>query len=311
MRDSNLAALDVNLLVVLDALLSERHVTRAATRLGLTQSAASHALARLRTLLGDPLLVRDRQALVLTPRAEALAAPLGEALRALRLALEPPTPFDPATSTRTFTLAMADYAQLVLLPPLLRRLAKTAPGIDLIARDFVGELFDDTSDPYDFAVAPDRTTTRSHPTGSTNAAVRERRLFRERFVCVARRGHPAIGAKLDLATFVALPHAFVAPRGTPGGIVDDVLAERGLTRRVALMVQHFLVAPYAVASSELIITLAERLARTLTSHLPLTIHEPPLTIPRFTMQLYWHERMHREPAHAWLRQQIIEVAKEL
>lgn len=301
----NLAAIDLNLLVALEALLGERHVTRAAARLGLSQSATSHALARLRRLLGDPLLVRDGQSLVPTVRAAALAPRLSEALGSLRAALAPPAAFDPATARRRFTIGLADYAQFVLLPPLLARLSEAAPYVDLVARDYaagqLGEL--------DFTVAPDRSVMRADPLAGP--ALRARRLFRERYVCVARRGHPKIGKKLDLATFVALPHAFIAPRGTPGGVVDEALAERGLTRRVALMIQHFLVAPYAIAGSDLVITLAERLALAFVERLPLVIHEPPLPLPQFTMQLYWHERHHLDPAHRWLREQLIEVGRSL
>lgn len=180
--------------------------------------------------------------------------------------------------------------------------------IDLVARDYSADRFDE----LDFTVAPDRSIARSDPLppGRT-PALRARRLLRERYVCVARRGHPKIGKRLDLATFAALPHAFIAPRGTPGGVVDDALAERGLSRRVALTIQHFLVAPYAIAGSDLVITLAERLALAFVDHLPLTIHEPPLPLPRFTMQLYWHERHHLDPAHQWLRQQILEIGRSL
>jgi DNA-binding transcriptional LysR family regulator len=308
--EPNLAALDLNLLVVLEALLAERHVARAAGRVGLSPSATSHALARLRRLLGDPLLVRDKHALVPTPRAEALAPRLADGLASLRAVLAPPAVFDPATARRTFVLGLADYAQFILLPPLLTRLAETAPHVDLVARDFPLERPPERFDELDVLVAPGRGLTRADPIGP-HAGLRERRLFRERFVCVARRDHPRIGKKLDLATFVAVPHAFIAPRGTRGGVVDDLLAERGLSRRVALMVQHFLVAPHAVAGSDLVITLAERVARAFASHLPLTIHEPPLAIPRFAMHLYWHERHHLDPAHQWLRRQMLAVSKEL
>lgn len=308
----NLAGLDLNLLVVLDALLRERHVTRAATALGMSQSAASHALARLRDQLGDPLLVRDRRGLVPTPRAETLAGPLAAALAGLRQALAQPMPFEPATSCLRFTVATADYGQFVVLPRILERLGREAPGVDLTVRDYGGQSFADliASGECDLAIGP-RDARAKAPKPASPAGVHERRLFRERFVCMARRGHPAIGKALDLATFVALPHAFIAPRGTPGGIVDDVLAERGLTRRVALMVQHFLVAPWAIASSDLVITLSERLARAFVEVLPLTIYEPPIALPRFSMQLMWHERTHRDAAHKWLRALIIDATTGL
>ncbi|MFO0744100.1 MAG: LysR family transcriptional regulator [Myxococcota bacterium] len=313
--EPNLAALDMNLLVVLDALLRERHVTRAAAVLGVSQSACSHALARLRTLLGDPLLVRDRQALVLTPRADALAGPLAAALAALRGALAPPEAFAPRTAKKRFTIATADYGQLVVLPPLLARLGAEAPGIDLVVRDFGGKPVAESlaSGECDLAMGPPDgvRTGGKPPPRPTAAGIRDRRIFRDRFVCVARRGHPRIGERLDLETYIALPHAFVAPRGTPGGAVDDALAERGMQRRVALMVQHFLVAPWAVASSDLIVTIAERLAKAFAERLPLAIYEPPLALPRFAIHVMWHERTQRDPAHKWLRDLVVEVTREI
>lgn len=312
--EPNLAALDLNLLVVLDALLRERHVTRAAAQLGVSQSAASHALARLRSQLGDPLLVRDKSGLVPTRRAEALAEPLAAALAALRTALAKPEPFVPATSRRSFRVATADYGLLVVLPGLLGRLASEAPGIDLAVRDYGGKPFTEAlaEDECDIAIGPlGAVSTHVFGTARTPTSIRERRLFRERFVCLARRDHPGIGKTLDLDTYAALPHAFIAPRGTPGGVVDDALAERGRSRRVALMVQNFLVGPFAVASSDLIITIGERLARAFSDVLPLAVYEPPIPLPRFAMHLMWHERTHREAAHKWLRDVIIATTKDL
>jgi len=310
---ASLAALDLNLLLLLDALLHDPHLTRAAAVVGLSQSAASHALARLRAHLGDPLLVRDRARLVPTPRAESLREPLARALEALALALSPPAAFDPATSRRRFVIAAADYAQLVALPPLVARLASEAPGIDLVARDIGAAPFSESlaAGDFDLAIGPPASVRTKTPAGATPGAIRERRLFTERFVCVVRAGHPRVGRRLDLDTFVALPHAFVAPRGTAGGIVDDVLAERGLSRRVSLMVQSFLVAPWAVASSDLVITLAERLARAFQSQVPaaLRVLEPPLPLPRFTMSMLWHDRAHDDAGHRWLRKLLVDVCR--
>lgn len=310
-----LVALDLNLLLLLDALLHEPHLTRAAAVVGLSQSAASHALARLRAHLVDPLFVRDRARLVPTPRAESLRAPLRHALDALAAALSPPAPFDPATSRRRFTIAAADYAQLVVLPPLVARLSADAPGVDLAARDIGPVPLSDglAAGDFDLAIGPP-TTVRSRPSARPAAgSLHERRLFSERFVCLVRRDHPRVGKRLDLDTYVELPHAFVAPRGTPGGIVDDVLAERGLSRRVALMVQSFLVAPWAVASSDLVITLAERLARAFQDQVPsaLRVLEPPLSLPRFAMHMLWHERQHDDPGHRWLRKILVDVCRDV
>ncbi len=302
-HDLNLAAIDLNLLNVLDALLAERHVTRAARRVGLTQSAASHALARLRTLLGDPLLVRGPGGAMLpTARAEALAPILRQALAALEAGLRGEPTFDPASAQRTFHVATGDYHELVLLPRLCAGLADDAPGCDLwvhpIADDPAPALIDGTAD-----LALGVWRGRGWPSG-----IYEKRLFDETFVCVVRRGHPAAAQKLTLARYLALSHLLIAPRGTPGSFVDDALAAIGKRRRVAVAVPHFLVAPHVIASTDLVVTLASRVARTLAKPLGLTLLDPPLDLPGFTASMAWHERAHRDPAQRWLRDRLLAVS---
>jgi len=137
------------------------------------------------------------------------------------------------------------------------------------------------------------------------------RLFGERFVVLARKGHPRVKARLGLRTYTELPHAFVAPGGTGRGIVDDVLEQRGLSRRVALQLPGFLVAPEVVARSDLIVTLAERVARRFAERLPLRVFAPPVPLPGFELEQVWHERVHVDPAHAWLRGEIALAAKDI
>lgn len=292
---------DLNLLLSLDALLAERSVTRAARRIGVTQPSMSHALARLRELLSDPILVRTAKGLVASPRAEALEQPIRRALADIGDALRRGPEFDPATARRTFTIGTGDYGELVILPALLKRLAREAPGIDLrvhaIEEDFTSKLEDLT---YDMIVAP-----QANPLG---AGLVRQKLFEERFVCVMRKGHPASHRPLDLDAFLALSHALVAPRGRAGSFVDDALAEKGLTRRVALMIPHFLVAPLVIAASDLVITLAARVANTFAEMVPLAIRRPPLMLPGFTTYQVWHERRRHDPAHAWLRKTLAEVS---
>lgn len=310
---ATLTGLDLNLLPVLDALLSERHVTRAGRKVGLSQSATSHALSRLRAHFDDPLLVRHGNALVPTSRAEALAPLLARALQTLASALAPPERFDPLTARRTFVIACADYGQLVLLPRLVEHLTRAAPHFDLVIRDLGATPFGEAlgEGRCDLAIGPPIGGVRLSEPASQDTAIYGRHLFDERFVCLVRRGHRAAESGLDLATFAALPHAFVAPRGTPGGIVDDVLARHGLSRRVAVMVQHFLVAPWLVARTDLVVTLAERLALAFVDQLPLVLLEPPIELPRFAMHLMWHERRHRDPAHTWLRSQLVGICAEV
>lgn len=300
-----LSAVDLNLVPVLDALLHERHVTRAARRVGLSQSATSHALARLRALFGDPLLTRTRRGMVLTPRGEALREPVRRAVEALSLAVRPEAPFDPKTARRTLRVATTDYAEIVLMPGLVDALTRGAPGIDLHATVFERGVDGVVRGDLDLALAPSRAADRGLP------GVRSEELFEERFVCVLRRGHPLLRGRrpLTLDAFCAARHAFIAPRGRPGGVVDDALAAMGRSRRIAFATPHFSSAPFVVARSDLVLTVAERIARALSGVLPLEVREPPLPLAGFTMAAYWHERAERDPAHAWVRARLVEVAR--
>ncbi|WP_437311801.1 LysR family transcriptional regulator [Sorangium sp. So ce388] len=300
-----LAALDLNLLVVLDALLAERHVTRAAARVGMTQPACSHALGRLRRALGDPLLVRGaRGAMLPTPRAEALAPALRAALRGLASAIRGEPRFDPATARRTFRIATGDYAELVLLPPLLSLLASAAPSVDVwmmplaLTRD--GVVAQLTSGAVDVVIGPPR---RGWPDD-----LYVRPLFEERFRCVVRRDHPAAHGRLTLDRYCALSHLLVAPRGTPGSLVDDALAALGRDRRIAATVPHFLVAPHVIAATDLMATLGARIVDATAAPLGLAVLPPPLELAGFSFAMIWHERTHHDPAHRWLRDQIARAA---
>jgi DNA-binding transcriptional LysR family regulator len=304
-NDVDLRSFDLNLLVALDVLLATRHVTRASEALGLTQSATSHALARLRVALGDELLVRGAGGMVLTARAEALVEPVGAALSTLRAALRPPPAFDPATSQRAFSVATSDYVQWVLLPGVVARLQAEAPGVNLWVvapspTEIEERLADGTLD-LDLTV----------PRSASPPGIVSRKLFDERFVCIVRNDHPCIGPTLSLEDYTRTPHAFVAPRGKTGGVVDSVLAAHGLSRRVAVAVPHFLIMPSVIASSDLIATLASRVAEGFARHLPLRLLEPPVTLPDFAIHMAWHERFKLDPAHQWLRRVVTEVAQRL
>jgi DNA-binding transcriptional LysR family regulator len=308
-EEPRLNDLDLNLLRVLDAVLTTRHITRAARRLGLSQSATSHALARLRTLLGDELLVRGPDGLVPTARGEALQGPLRHIMEQLDVALAPPARFDPSTARRTFRIGAADYAQFVLLPPVLAHLAAHAPGVDLWVLP---------APPAETLPAALAGGELDLMVGATTAPVDgaglfERALFEERFVCVVREGHPVVRSAedLDLDTFCTLPHAFIAPRGRRGGAVDSALERIGRVRRIALAVPHFLVIPHVIAGSDLVVTIAARVAEHFARSLPLRVLPPPLTLPAFGIGLVWHERQHRDPGHAWLRDLLARVGAEV
>jgi DNA-binding transcriptional LysR family regulator len=297
-----LAALDLNLMVVLQAVLAERNVTRAARRVGLSQSAASHALARLRQLLGDPLLVRSGRRLDLTPRALALLPPLERGLAELASAVSGEPPFDARSARRSFTVAMADYGQAVLLAPVLRRLRRQAPGFDLSVVAFPNTLELMDAGTVDLALLARLPL----PSGFAS-----RSLFNDGFVCMVRRGHRAVtGARLSLRQYLALDHLVVSPAGSPGSMVDDELDRRGLTRRIAVRVSSFLAAPVVVTQSDLIGTGPERLLRPLAARFPIRLLRPPLRLPRFELDLVWHTRRDHDPAHRLLRDIVAAAATD-
>lgn len=288
---------DTDALVALDALLESRSVSAAAARLGVTQSAMSHTLAHLRERFDDPLLVRSGRSLVPTARAAEIAPRLRSALRELAAAVEVGPGFDPARDTRTFHLAATDLVELVLLPRLLPRVAAAAPGVDLLLRAPAGAAEAVLAGDLDLAVVLLRGD-------RAPAGLRVRALFRERFVCLMRRGHPLAG-RLGLEAYVGARHALIAPSGARGGIVDTLLEARGLARRTAVVLPSFLVVPHVVATTDLLVTLPERVAQVFAPLLPLHLEPPPLPLPPFTMSMIWHERNERDPGLAWLRGQML------
>ncbi|MFZ6181748.1 LysR family transcriptional regulator [Nannocystis pusilla] len=299
-----LQGVDLNLLVALEALLSERSVTRAGARLGLTASATSHALGRLRATFGDELLVRTRGGMIPTARGEQLLVPLRAALRDVGALLSNSARFDPRTSRREFVLASTDYIEAVLLPPLLARVSAAAPGVQLRVRPL--ELSD--------VAAPLETGAITVALGvvfENSPGLQQQALFSEEMVLVCRKGHPDVKRTIDLATYLRLRHVLVSVRGGSQSVVDEQLAELGHARQIALVVPHFLAAPLIVASSDLVLTTPARLVRRLGPALDLRTLAPPLAVPGFTVRQVWHERHQDDPGHLWLRQQIFAAAKTL
>jgi DNA-binding transcriptional LysR family regulator len=305
MNDVHLGAFDLNLLVALDALLAERSVTKAAARIGITQSAASHALSRLRRLTGDELLVRGRDGMVSTMRADVMRAPLRRSLDEITSTLSSPRPFDPRTARLRFFIGTSDYAELVLLPGVIKRLESAAPEVELrvlpVGHDPAMELATGKLDVVIMPAQPD----------DESQGIRGRKMFSDRFVCIARGDHPLAKTKaLTMSAFVGCAHALISPWGMEGGYVDDALARLGLRRKVTVAVPHFLVAPYIVASSDLLLTVAERLAHVVAEPLGLVVLPPPrrLDLTGFTVSLLWHERTHEDPARRWVREVIVAEA---
>lgn len=303
MHDIDIRRVDLNLLVVLDVLLAERNVTRAAKRLRLSQSATSHALARLRKQFGDTLLVRSRAGMLLTPRAERLQGVLTTQLAGVASLLDGDAAFDPAALAGKLNLACEDYVSSVILPRVLKRLGEQAPLLDINIPTRPVNVYEGLeNNSFDLALG----TFVDAP-----ATTRVRTLLHDDFVCLLRRGHPAVKRRLTLRQYVAMPHAIIGI-GEPGPThVDRALAKRRLSRRVALRIPSFLGAALVVAESDLALTLPRRLAEQLRRLAPLELHPPPLHLDRFHFQLGWHVRRHADPAHRWLRGLLAEVASQL
>ncbi|QYZ69211.1 LysR family transcriptional regulator [Neotabrizicola shimadae] len=295
---TNITSLDLNLLKALDALIDTRSVTLAAARLGLSQPAVSGMLARLRDVFGDPLFVRAQRGLLPTPRAIALAEPLRQTLSQIE-GLVQPEAFDPATTEGMLRIAATDYAQAAVILPLLQVLRRIAPGLRVAVRpitsDFAADL---ASGSLDFAlVTPDMAAD----------TLRSRKLFEETYVCILRDGHPQAD-RLDLDAFCALDHAIMSHDGTQfRGATDLALDRIGRSRRVVATLPSFLVLLSLVRGSDAIALVPRRLTKAMEG---IVVRQPPLPVMGFTKIAVWHERMQHDPAHAWVRERLAEIASE-
>ena len=280
MHQIDISRMDLNLLVVFEALLEERHVGRTANRLHLSQSATSHALGRLRRLFNDPLFVRHPAGMEPTSRARELATPLAEALAQVRRVVSPPAPFDPATLVRSYTVATHDYATVVLLTKLMSELRREAPGVDLRC---VGMWYPDLVAGFhrgtvDLACG-------AFP-GFHMQRIERTPLFDDSFVGVIRADHPALTAgRVELDAFVATPHVLTSPGGEPNSPVDEALSARGLSRRIAMTVPNPLSVPLLVAGSDLIGVMPARLAATMAANHGVVAFDLPITIKAVTCDL--------------------------
>ena len=293
---------DLGLLVNLDALLQEGSVTGAARRVGLSTPAMSHALARMRDRLGDPILVRSGRGMLLTPRAEALKARVHAVVNEARQTLEPERPFVARELSRTFVIRATDYVLTVLGLSVDRILRDEAPGVCL---RFVPNTPDDSAQlrdgGSDLAVGI---------YGDLPHEMRTRQLLTDRFVCAVRKTHPLVRKRLTLEQFVRLAHIQVAPRGLPGGYLDDVLREKGLQRVVARAVPYFVTALQLTAQTDYILTISERIAEKLAPSFGLTLLEVPVVMRPYALSLVWHPRLDGDAAHRFLREVFTRAAVE-
>ena len=296
MREVDLRATDLNLLVVLDALLAERSVSRAATRLGMSQPAASRALARLRALFSDALLVDGPGGYALTVRAEEMRPMLRSILAGVGEILDG-RPFDPMQETGKVRLLMLDLEAAVLAPPLIARMAQEAPAVDL-------ELVPPGSRPLDALEAGD-VDALIGVIEDAPAGIQKRTLYHDHFVTLMRAEHPVAGTKLTLDRFLDLDHMVVSVTGTGRAWVDETLAHLGKERRVKVRVPGFFAAIEIAAQSDLVMTLPSRLARTAAGMHRFVTAAPPLDPGGVPMSLAWHARHQDAPRHVWLRKTIV------
>lgn len=293
--DMNLASIDLNLLVAFEAMMEERHVTRAADRIGLAQPSMSSALRRLRVLFDDELFLRMGGGMQPTEKAMALARPIGQALRQIRTALVPDVAFDAGSSQRRFTVAVTDYGDLIVVPKLIRLLRTEAPGLDIAirpiidARTAVATLERGDVDVVVGGHLPDSSQCIRH------------RLFDERFVCITDASRRVNVQELTLEMFAAMPHALFSAAGGDGnpGVVDTLLYRHGLKRRIAVTLAHVAAVPFVVAGTDLVATMAERVAVLLVAGLPISIQKPPFEIPPFSIDLLLARNSIEEAGMKW------------
>jgi len=297
MQSAHSHNVDSALLRCLVALVEEEHVSRAAERIGIGQPNMSRALKRLRETFDDPILVRAQHGWKPTLRALDLVQSARRILRDIDLAVRTTRSFDPARASLRFHLVLTDYVQVVFMPRLLKLLAREAPHVSL--------SFSPTADPktlpylmenglVDFAIT-------LHPVELID--LRRIRLLRERPVCVVRQGHPYLERKMTLSRFLHLPHIRISTSGKMyyAQDLDAALARRQLERTIAMTVPHYIPAAFLAAHSDMAVLLPSRLAREMRQRLPLAEVEIPLSVSEVDLSLYWHDSVHNNPAHKWLR----------
>jgi len=295
-----LRKIDLNLLVIFNQLLVDRRVSTVADRLDLTQPAVSNALKRLRLLLQDELFLRTSRGMEPTPYALQLAEPVAYALGTLHSALNQRTSFDPLASTRTFTLAVTDIGEIYFMPILMNALADQAPNIRIsTVRNTASSLKEDMeAGTVDLAIGL---------LPSLQAGFFQRRLFRQRYVCMYRKEHPLAQKPITLEDFCDAEHVCVIAANTGHGEVDVLLERAGIKRRMRLIVPHFIAVGHILQTTNLIATVPERFAACCEGPFNLVTSPHPANLPEIAINLFWHAKYHRDPANCWLRQLVFDL----
>jgi len=298
----HLSRIDLNLFTVFDAIYREGGITPASKRLHLSQPAVSHALARLRELLDDPLFERQGNEMIPTPRSRALAETVGRSLGGIEQMLHRLGHFEPAESQRAFTIALREPNETVLVPSLVARLRRDAPNASLATvrierRDLEEDLQSGELDAAVDVVLP------------LSGEVRMERVKSEPLLVLARADHPAVRGALDLDTYLAAEHILVTGRRRGGGYEDIALGHLGLSRRIRIRCQQHAAASRMVSESDLLVTMSRGQAELANLHTRNQVLAFPADIPAMETYLYWHANVDADPANRWLRQIVLDVMR--
>ena len=295
-----LADVDLNLLVIFNQVLIERSVSKAADNLGVSQSAVSNCLARLRKTLGDQLFLRTGNGMEPTPFAEQLAEPVSYVLGALYSALNQRTTFSAASSERAFTMGMTDVGEIYVLPALMDALERDAPGVSIsTVRNTTVNLKDEMEAGHvDLAIGL---------LPQLKAGFFQRRLFRQGYVCMFRKGHQLDKRRISLKEFSDASHVVVVSSGTGHGKVDELLERSGVKRRVRLTVPHFVALGHILQTTDMVATVPALLAEKIAEPFGLVSVSHPAQLPDIAINLFWHAKYHKDPANQWLRGLVFQL----
>lgn len=301
----NLAHIDLNLLVALDALLEERNVTRAGERIGLSQPAMSGTLGRLRCVFKDELLVRVGRRLELTPLAQELAQPVRGALELIEQTIEYRRPFNPASEERRFTIMASDYSTFLLSAPLVARLTAEAPSVSVHFMELDADAAEGLrSGAVDFVIVTAEAEMRLNYPG--------RLLFRDRWVCAVAADHPDVGTRLTRKQFLSLPYVtFALAKQGLRSDADVALAKLGTRQPAMVRIEGFLVVPFMLAGTRLVTLIQRRLAERVAQAANIKILPPPFPIPDLHESIFWNPRNTASPPHLWLRSLLLEIGQTI
>ena len=293
----HISRVDLNLFIVFEAIYTEGGVTRASQKLNLTQPAISHALGRLRLMFDDPLFVRQGHLMVSTPLARSIIEPVRQSLRGFEVTLNKLNRFEPATTTREFTVALRDVLESTVLPPLMVALEKDAPQAKVAAvqvdrRELESELQAGTLDCAIDVLLP------------LGPDIRHVRILADRTLVVARRDHPRLQGGITLADYLEEEHILASSRRKGPGIEDFELSRLGMQRKIRLRCQHYFAACRVVSQTDLILTMPERYARVANQQFDNQLLALPLDMPAWDVYLYWHANVEDDPANKWLRERL-------